>query len=266
MIQDLTDRARRRKGGRGIAGEDRGLVRPLHAIGGGSIRRTACSWTSPARRIFSAAKRRCWRMVRATDRGPRLCRARPPSPAHPGGEGAGAFRAETISPTRRGSAGCSATLPIAALDCGEEKSARAQTRGPQDHRRCDGRGRAELASRWAAIYHPAWTSCWARKKSLGAAPAFARFPDASNALRRAGGHARNHRQPACIAWRHLWRDAGTRRPGLAACWKRISSAPMARWSGSRSRPARPARCRCDAEAFERAAGCAGRSFGSRFWL
>ena len=133
----------------GAAGRHRRLVRPLHAAGRRWIRRTACFSTSPARRICSAAKPRCSTHVTTKIAAQgfavhgRHCR-------HvAGGAGPGALRQSAAS--RRPAAkhrAMIAPLPIAALDCGDDRSARPASCRPQDHRPGGGtRPRSELTER-----------------------------------------------------------------------------------------------------------------------
>ena len=183
--------------------------------------------------------------VTAKHRRPGLCRAGRHRRHIPGGACAGAFCARPYRGAGRRSAKPWRALPMAALECDDKIIARAAPRRPQDHRPGGGaRSAANWRRGWAKPLSPGWKCCWARRtsRSIRAAP----LPDLMAEQRFAEPIVTEEAIAASLLSlaQSSGRDSGTRGLRLRGCWKRLSSAPMARWRASRCALGEPsARCR-----------------------
>ena len=161
------------------------------------IRRTACCWTSPARRICSAAKPRCWPRctqqiagqgfaVRGAIAGTSLAaralaRYAPGTIALPGGEA----EADRAAFHHR-------------LGLRRQDPARPAPCRPENHRHGGGaRGTANWRNGWARAFVTRLNvMLGAEEQPLAAAPPSAR-PDGRTAFRRTDRHAKTSSPPRC---------------------------------------------------------------------
>ena len=178
------------------------------------------------------------------------------------------MRHGTIAPPGGEAQAAGAACPSRRWIAAKRSCARCSRAGLKTIAQVAERGRAaNLAARFGADFVTRLeVMLGAARKAASAAPALAR-PDGRAAFRRTRRHRGGHRRHRCSAWRIALSGMLEREgQGLRHAGSRLL--PRRRQGGAHRGPDRRAlaRCRGDAAAVARKAGCAGRSAGSRLRL